>query len=342
MEATMSRRIILILFWTLFVLIAQPIHPVSAQTTPDVIKVGIYLIRAGALDITTGAIDVDFYIEFTCPAKCEDKADFEVINGSVKSKILLDDAEKETTPTYRVSATVFQEVNLRKYPFDNHDIKIVIESSNYPSDQVEYVVNEEKTAVDKYVFILGWNIDPKDHAAKIVDQYYAPWDSHYTRYEFTTHLTKPSLTGWLKGLLPAVIIVLGALFALFITTKNVGNRVAIITSALVASVLYHMNFTSRVPPIGYLTFADTFMIINYLILLISLSLTIWIIRVDSAPDKPAPAVPEKKPTEAPAPQPAAPSRQELIARVNKLELIYIPVLWLVLQIMNYEIGRAHV
>lgn len=342
----MSRRMILILLCTLLVVLAQPIHQAQAQnqdqTQPEVIKVGIYLIRAGALDITTGAIDVDFYIEFTCPTTCGDKTDFEIINGTTKSKpALLADAESETKPTYRVSATVFQRVDLRKYPFDSHDIKIIVESSNYASSQVVYEVNTETTAIDSNVFILGWNLNTKDYSADIVPQHYDAWNLDYTRYVFSAHLKKPALAGWLKGLLPAVIIVLGALFALFITTKNVGNRVAIITSALVASVLYHMNFTSRVPPIGYLTFADTFMIINYLVLLISLSLTIWIIRVDSTPDKPAPAAPEKMPasrkkvTEAPAPQSVAPSKQELIARVNKLELTFVPALWLVLQIINY-------
>ena len=343
----MSRRIILVLFCTLFVLLAQPTHQVQAQIQPETIKVGIYLIRAGSLDITTGAIDVDFYIEFDCPTACGDKADFEIINGITKSKpVLLPDptnpnADKE--PAYRVAATVFQEVNLRKYPFDSHDVKIVIESSNYDDSTVKYVVNEETTAIDPKVFILGWDFGakPPRATATIVDQLYTPWDSNYTRYVFSTHISKPPLAGWLKGLLPAIIIVLGSLFSLFITSKNIGNRVAIITSALIASVLYHMNFTSRVPPIGYLTYADTFMIINYFVLLISLSITIWIIRVDSAPDKPAPAALEKKPASrkkdvpVPAPLPAAPSKQELIARVNKLELTYVPVLWLVLQILNY-------
>jgi len=315
----MSRRMILTLLCTLFVLIAQPIHLAKAQdqTNAENIKVGIYLIRAGALDISTGAIDVDFYIEFICPTACGDKAEFEILNGVTKSKpVLLPDptnpnADKE--PAYRVAATVFQDVNLRKYPFDSHDVKIVIESSNYDNSVVIYEANQETTAIDPNVFILGWDFDNKPPTATgtIVDQYYQPWDSHYTRYVFTTHISKPALAGWLKGLLPAIIIMLGSLFALFITSKNIGNRVAIITSALVASVLYHLNFTSRVPPIGYLTYGDIFMIINYIVLLISLSLTIWMVRTDS------------------------PDHQPLVVRVNKIELRAIPALWLVLQILNY-------
>ena len=322
-EAVMSRRVSIVLFCMLIILFTGPVLAVRgaglSQTAakPEEIKVGIYLIRAGSLDITTGAIDVDFYIEFRCPTTCGDKAEFEIINGITKSKpVLLPDptnpnADKE--PTYRVAATVFQDVNLKKYPFDSHDVKIIIESSNYDDTVVKYIVNEETTAIDPKVFILGWDFDtkPPKATASIVDQLYIPWDSHYTRYVFTTHISKPPLAGWLKGLLPAIIIVLGSLFSLFITSKNVGNRVAIITSALVASVLYHMNFTSRVPPIGYLTYADTFMIINYFVLLISLSMTIWIIRSD---------IPDKQP---------------LIARMNRIELIVVPILWLVLHSLNY-------
>ena len=319
----MPRRISIALLCALLVLRLSPMlsaHATGinqAQSAPEEIKVGIYLIRAGSLDISTGAIDVDFYIEFDCPTACGDKSEFEILNGVLKSKpVLLPDptnpnADKQ--PNYRVAATVYQEVDLKKYPFDSHDINIVIESSNYDSSEVKYVVNPETTAIDPNVFILGWNFDskPPKATAAIIDHYYEAWDLHYTRYVFSTHISKPALAGWLKGLLPAIFIALGAIFALYITTKNIGNRVAIITSALVASVLYHLNFTSRVPPIGYLTFGDVFMIINYIVIILSLALTIWIIRSSEVPE-----------------------RQDAIKRINKIEVIAIPVLWVVLHIIN--------
>lgn len=311
----MPRRIAFAMTFALLFLSASRISPAHGaglrqpdlQAQAETIKVGIYLIRAGSLDISTGAIDVDFYIEFVCPAACGDKTDFEIINGTTKSKpVLLADKDSETNPTYRVAATVFQDVDLRKYPFDNHQIKIIIESSNYDKTEVVYEVNETTTAIDPNVFILGWELNHTPKAA-IVEQYYKSWDLYYTRYEFTADLSKPVLAGWLKGLLPAIFIALGSLFALYITSKNIGNRVTIITSALVASVLYHLNFTSRVPAIGYLTFGDTFMIINYIIILISLALTIWSIRTENT---------------------------KLVAKVNKYEIIVIPLLWVTLHILN--------
>ena len=312
----MSRRISFIMLCTLFILFAGRVPSVRGEGwnqtagNPEIVKVGIYLLRAGSLDISTGAIDVDFYIDFTCEKDCDKNQDkFEIVNGTLRSAVLLEDADSAHNPTYRATATVFQDVDLRQYPFDKHQVKIVIESSIYDQSQVAYVVNEKTTAIDPQVFILGWEME-RAPTAKIVEQYYQAWDLYYTRYEFTTELSKPPLAGWLKGLLPAIFIALGSLFALFITSKNIGNRVAIITSALVASVLYHLNFTSRVPSIGYLTYADTFMMINYIIILISLVLTIWIIRSDGT------------------------DSQALVARVNKIEIIAIPGLWIVLHVLN--------
>ena len=312
----MSRRMIFVLLLMLPLVLTGPVLSVKGQnlqqtdTPPETIKVGIYLIRAGALDISTGAIDVDFYLEFTCPSTCKDKiTDFEIMNGVTKSKPLVEDEDSETAPIYRVSATVFQDVSLIKYPFDSHDIKIVIEG-NFDNTELVYAVNPKTTAIDPKVFILGWDLDKQSVKAEIIPQYYPAWDSTYTRYVFKAHISKPALAGWLKGLLPAIFIALGSIFALFITTKNIGNRVAIITSALVASVLYHLNFTSRVPPIGYLTFGDNFMIINYIVILISLAITIWIIRSD------------------------APERQEAVKRVNRIEIYAIPGLWIILHILN--------
>src|SRR5262249_27461514 len=113
---------------TLFFLFSQPILLVQSHSAkPEVVKVGIFLILGGSLDITTGAIDVDFYIDFTCENLCDKKQDkFEVVNGTLKSAVLLEDAESGYNPTYRASATVFQEVDLRQYPFDQHPVQIVI------------------------------------------------------------------------------------------------------------------------------------------------------------------------------------------------------------------------
>jgi hypothetical protein len=307
----MSRRLTLLsILVILFTGSAIPVQAEQAgtQSGPEVVKVGIYLIRAGGLDISTGAIDVDFYLDFTCEVSCDDDQDsFELVNGTVRSSMSLDD--NPLNPTYRVNAVVYQEVDLKRYPFDNHEVQIIIESKIHDTTRMVYEVNTNTTMIDPQVFVLGWELDPTVRA-EVPEKYYEGWDLSYARYVLTLGLSKPALASWLKGLLPAIFIILGSLFALFITEKNIGNRIMIITSALVASVLYHLNFTSRVPAIGYLTFADTFMIINYVTLLCSLCLTIWMLRAEDT------------------------ERAGAIARINRIEVIAIPGLWLFFHLLN--------
>jgi hypothetical protein len=304
-RSTLLLAILVLTLLSFFSVQAKDAQPVKAG--PEIVKVGIYLIRAGGLDISNGSIDVDFYLDFVCQNVCDKEQDkFELVNGSVRSSVK--DDSNPSNPTYRVNATVFQEVDLKKYPFDSHEIQIIIESANQ-TDNMVYAVNPSTTTLDPQVFILGWQLD-HNATADVTEKYYEAWNLSYSRYTFKAQLSKPILASWLKGILPAIFIMLGSLFALFITPKNIGSRVAIITSALVASVLYHLNFTSRVPSIGYLTFADTFMMINYVVLIISLGLTIWVLRADNADNKTP------------------------VEWINRIEVIAIPGLWLLLHILN--------
>ncbi len=67
----------------------------------------------------------------------------------------------------------------------------------------------------------------------------------------------------LKTLLPSLIITLSGLLALLVhAPEKAQARTAAVASALVSVVLFHLNMTSSIPPISYLTFADRFSLIS--------------------------------------------------------------------------------
>jgi hypothetical protein len=59
------------------------------------------------------------------------------------------------------------------------------------------------------------------------------------------------------------------------------TRLATISSSLVASAMFHISIASQIPPVGYLTFADKFMMLTYMILLLSFFLNIAIFVMQS-------------------------------------------------------------
>jgi hypothetical protein len=48
-----------------------------------------------------------------------------------------------------------------------------------------------------------------------------------------------------------------------------GERLALTSSTLLALILFHINLNSSIPPLNILTFADKFMIVNYIAAAIS-------------------------------------------------------------------------
>ena len=60
------------------------------------------------------------------------------------------------------------------------------------------------------------------------------------------------------------------------------SRLTLTTSALVGSVLFHINMTSSMPPIGYLTFGDRFMMINYIGLVLVLMVNVKVLAISEA------------------------------------------------------------
>ncbi len=77
-------------------------------------------------------------------------------------------------------------------------------------------------------------------------------------------IQRPWLAGFLKGILPALIIVCCNFLALFMRIDQMSQRLSITTSTLIAAVVFHLNLTASIPPLGYVTYADMFMLINYL------------------------------------------------------------------------------
>src|SRR6266511_708163 len=122
------------------------------------------------------------------------------------------------------------------------------------------------TAIDRDVIIAGWDLDP-NWDARVEEHYYEAFKQSFSRYIFTIRIQKPPLSVILKVMVPALAMLFTGFLALLIQTEEskasrVVNRITISTSALTATILFYVNLTTSIPPVGYLTFADRFMIIN--------------------------------------------------------------------------------
>jgi hypothetical protein len=77
----------------------------------------------------------------------------------------------------------------------------------------------------------------------------------------------------MNSLFAAAVIVLVGLLSFIMRPDAAGERLALTSSTLVAAILYHISLNSSIPPVGYLTYADKFMIANYVIVSLSVGIS---------------------------------------------------------------------
>lgn len=286
--------------------IAQGPTAEDSTAQPSVVNVGVYILNVGKLDTSIGAYTVDFYLSFSCENPCQ-PGDFEFANGRATSidKVVDEPNEK----FYRIQAALVSNLNLSKYPFDEHHLLIQIEDKLQTSKTQMYQVALEDSGVDPAVNIVGW--DMKGWTAKVSNHHYSTYGTDFAAYQFDIQIRRPATAAILKSFLPALTIVMVGLLALLLSPDKIIPRLTLTTGSLTGAVLFHLNLTSSIPPVGYLTFADRFMILNYLALALTLISTLGALRY----------LDKKKP--------------EAAERIHRTAMVTLPALWVGVQVINF-------
>lgn len=274
-----SRLLVYLLFFTL--LLTQVYGTTArAQAPPlNVVKVGIYVLQIGKFDLSSGSYTVDFYLSMTCDGKCN-LGSFEFVDGRA-DKI---DVIQNTTNAkfYRIEGTFFENLDLQKYPFDSHNLKIEIEDTTLTNQYLVYKSDPSNSGLDPRVIIVGWNVAGWN--ASVVDHFYPPYNQTYSRYVFSVTLNRPGLTSGLNMFLPVFFVVFIALISMLLVGSRLESRILLTVTALLAAVFFQFTLDSTLPPLGYLTFADKFMIATYVIIVATLAIAILLLKYNDRKD----------------------------------------------------------
>ncbi|MEM4605490.1 MAG: hypothetical protein QW103_00435 [Candidatus Pacearchaeota archaeon] len=257
----MVKRIFLVfflLFFSLFFVSPQQ------EITDREVEVGIYVLNLGRFDISTGSFTVDFYMSFKCENRCP-KLDFEFMNGRANTIEKIFENEKEKF--YRIQANLISPIDLRKFPFDRQIMQIIIEDKKTASSELVFLPNKKESGIDKSIFFTGWIVE--NWTARSEEHLYEIYNEKYSRFIFEIPISRIKTNSIFKTFLPVIFIMLVMLSSFILDPDKITTRLSMVGSALIASVMFHVSLSNQLPPLGYLTFIDKFMLINYFIILIS-------------------------------------------------------------------------
>ncbi|MFH1126773.1 MAG: hypothetical protein ABIG84_05440 [archaeon] len=247
----------------------------SSNTTDKNINVGLYLLNLGKFDIATGSFTADFYLSLKCDNVCPSQ-DFEFMNGRASSfeKIIDEPNEK----FYRVQANLVSPIDLKKYPFDKQKLEIVIEDKRKTTDELNYIADLEASGIDQSIIFIGWNMDNWDVYTR--EHNYEIYGETYSQYVFELPISRIVINAIFKTFLPIIFIIFIMLSSFVLDPDKITTRLTMVGSALVASVMYHVSLGNQIPPVGYLTFIDKFMVLSYFVILLSFVFNVFLLELN--------------------------------------------------------------
>jgi hypothetical protein len=267
------------IFFSLFLIFGLLIYSAiaeseTAQATPKQVQVGLYILNLGKFDVATGTFTADFYLNLKCDSNCSVDR-FEFMNGRAATTDKIIDTPNEKF--YRIQANLNNPVDLKNFPFDSQKIQIILEDKDQSDSKLQYVPIKDQSGIDKAVSLIGWNLNGWSVEEKKHE--YSLYGETYSQYVFTMDIARLPVNSFIKTILPVLFIVIVILSSFVLDTDKINTRLTMAGSSLVASVMFHVSINNQIPPVGYLTFGDKFMILTYIILVISFITNIVLIEL---------------------------------------------------------------
>ena len=246
---------------------------------PIKVKVGMLLNSIDDYDIKTGRYNADFFLSLTSDVPMP-TIRLSFPNGKLETNEVL--ADKPTFKLYRLGGDFKSPPNLRKYPFDSQDLKIMVEDDFRGIDQLRFTVDKERTQLARGFRALGWQVaylEARSTSQSYPDRFEND-DLIYGRYAFTISLERYATSAAFTVFVPAFVIVLIALLGMWVPPGEMEVRSNAGAPMLAAAVLFHFALMQELPATSYLTRADKLMLGVYVSLALGMLSTWWMFLVE--------------------------------------------------------------
>ena len=280
----------------------------------EAVKIGVYILSVGNLDTTTSRYTVDFFLNFICVTENCDPSGFDLINAGLDRDVedQSDESDAGQAYYYRVRSTMRTNLDLRNFPFDEHVLEIEIEDKNKTDAEYVYIADPEQSGIDSSVYVSGWNLEPSI-TGEVNPHTYDVYDEAYSRARFHIRIYHPWFSSFMKGLFAAIVIVFVGMLSFLMKPEEAEGRIELTSATLASAIFYHLTLTASIPPVGYLTYADRFMILQYIFITISLGVAVWLFLLQGKTDT----------------SDTNEDQSEMADQIHKATRWLIPILWVV-------------
>ena len=272
---------------------AEPAHSEAASGVGQEVEVevGFYPISVYSLDLASNTFYADMYVWFAWRGELDPTVSMEFVNGveqwGMTRKNVYD--EPDVLPDgrklqqMRVEGRFFVPFELQRFPFDRHNLAIVMEDSTYTISDLRYVADQENSGIGDALTIPGWNLagwqlsaQSRGYSSDFGDPRVDLSANSYAQARFSLQITRSVYYFVFKLFLPLVIVLLLCWSALLVSPERVEVRTAIPATGLLTAVFLQLSYSSSLPDVSYLTLLDKIYVLAYILVILVLGHAILI------------------------------------------------------------------
>ncbi len=263
---------VLRVLWMAALLAAGLAAPASAE--PGKVVVGTYINNMREVNFKDSKFTLDFYIWFRWEAVgaltgYKPLESMELMNGRIDDGGMTSKVEKRiddflSYASARITATIYKNWELERFPFDTQRVEVHVEDSQFVSSALQFEPDLDNSKRGEEIELPGWRFS--DLSAKVEEKTYktnygdtsllTDKESTYSRLSFGMDMTRDWRGQAFKLLGAAIIATLVAFVAFGIRPTDVDPRFGLGVGALFAVIASSFIVASTVPDSGVLTIAD--------------------------------------------------------------------------------------
>lgn len=238
--------------------------------------------RVSKLDLGVGTHNADLLVTLSWPIEDGDYTG-KVIFANGRDLKVEEVANEPGLRMLNVSGEFLDMIDLSAFPFDAHRLDVIVQDEQATVDEVVFEVDAASTAVDNPTNTLaGWLVEGVEPVLEVVDQ--REGVAGTSSAVFSLNISRITLASVMKYQLPVYFMIFVSSLALLLRPASVVTRISMGTATLLAAVMFHLSSTSSLPPTGYLTLQDKFMVGTYLIIVANILFSVLILKANDRED----------------------------------------------------------
>ena len=273
---------------------AEP-PPAQAQVEPNKVKAGMFITQLYDLDMAKRSFNVTFWGWYLTPDdKYKPLENVEVVNAKTFSTKFNSVATKDDVPwatekakiswtQSKYSATVSQDWDISKFPFDRQTLNIYLEDAINESTATVFIADADNSRIDDDVKLPGWTIE--SFKIKTEDSVYETTygdptlqgTSTYSRVVASIVVKRDGvrlLCSMFIGFFVAFILVL--LTYCMDAGEMAGSRIGLSAGAIFAAIGNKYVVDNYLPPASVFTLADGIELATFLAIVFGILVTVAI------------------------------------------------------------------